>query len=57
MRKDLCIHKFAMRQVLEHLVQLYDATGRQEEAATWKEKLTDFDNSSADKRTVAKAGN
>jgi len=41
--------KLCLRNSLERLVQLYDATGRPEKAADWKQKLAEFDRAEAAK--------
>jgi hypothetical protein len=34
-----------LKEALQRLVQLYEATGRPDRAAEWKQKLADFDTS------------
>jgi eukaryotic-like serine/threonine-protein kinase len=45
--KAAVTHKFVLRQALEHLVQLYEATNQPEKVSQWKAKLNDFDNAAA----------
>jgi eukaryotic-like serine/threonine-protein kinase len=51
------IKEFSMRHLLEQLVELYDSTDRPQEAANWKEKLTDYEKTNAQQPSVAKASN
>lgn len=44
------IGKPRLKEALQRLVQLYDATGRADKAAEWKQKLAEFEKAEADKQ-------
>ena len=44
-----------MKENLQRLVQLYEATGEPGESAEWKKKLADFDKTEAEKAGVKPA--
>ena len=46
-------YKFRLRECLECLVHLYEATGRPDQAAEWKKKLADYNRSEPDKKANA----
>src|ERR1035438_2945004 len=46
-------YKFRLRESLECLVRLYEATGRPEQASEWKKKLADYSTSEPDKKANA----
>ena len=41
--------KLRLKEVLQRLVQLCEATGQSDKAADWKQKLADLDNAEAHK--------
>ena len=41
-----------VREALERLVRLYDATEHPDQAAEWKAKLADFDQAAAERKSV-----
>ena len=45
--------KIRLKQSLQRLVQLYEATGQSEKAAEWNKKLAEFDQAAAVKKTAA----
>jgi tetratricopeptide (TPR) repeat protein len=45
--------KVRLQEALESLVQLYEATGRPNQAADWKQKLAEFDRAEVEKKTDA----
>jgi tetratricopeptide (TPR) repeat protein len=42
-----------VKEALDRLVQLYEATGQSEKAAEWNRKLAEFDQAEAEKKTAA----
>ena len=40
-------HRTRLRECLQRLVQLYEATGQSGQAAGWKQKLAEFDQAEA----------
>jgi hypothetical protein len=44
--------KLRMKETLQHLVQLYEATGQSEKAAEWKTKRAEFDQAGSQKDAV-----
>ena len=47
------IGKPRLKEALQRLVQLYDATGRADKAADWKQKLTEFEQAETGKSPPA----
>ena len=45
--------KVRLKEALQRLAQLYEATGQAEKAAEWKKKLAEFEKAEAEKKTVA----
>jgi lipopolysaccharide biosynthesis regulator YciM len=41
-----------VKETLQRLVQLYEATGQAEKAAEWNRKLAEFDKAEAEKKTA-----
>ncbi len=44
--------KLQLKETLQRLVQLYDATGHPDPAARWKQKLADFDKAQTEKQAA-----
>jgi tetratricopeptide (TPR) repeat protein len=44
--------KLRVKESLQRIVQLYEATGQSEKAAEWKKTLTEFDNTEAEKNVA-----
>ncbi len=43
-----------LKETLQRLLQLYEATGRPAQAAEWKRKLAEFDKAEAEKMSAAR---
>jgi hypothetical protein len=44
--------KLQLKGALQRLAQLYEATGRSDQAALWKQKLAEFDKAEPEKQSV-----
>ncbi|MBI2927182.1 MAG: hypothetical protein HYY24_15930 [Verrucomicrobia bacterium] len=42
-----------LKETIQRLVQLYDATGRSDQVAEWKQKLTEFEKAESEKKPAA----
>lgn len=46
------VNKPRLKESLQRLVQLYEATGRPDQAAEWKKKLAEFDKVGTEKKAA-----
>ena len=52
-QKIPAIGKPRLNETLQRLVQLYEATGRSDQAAAWKQKLAEFDKAETEQKPAA----